>query len=230
MTLDVHQIDPVINSNSRSSSCSSLENLSQSEGISFITVIEYTPFNKLETTQFPLQIWLGSSYGSVIVLNLASMTSNIENKQVNNQKSAMITPTGVVHSLKGRIIHISYLDLNPNLAATCISSPIADTNEDLDIDFSYLDMNHASNSIADNFHASNYSKDNTNNSDNNSNSGGTNSSPSPTLTPTVNSFVSPFSNALSQSPVLTSQQTIMLDDPPKSSKMLKSNVFCLVLI
>ncbi|RNA10956.1 syntaxin-binding 5 isoform X2, partial [Brachionus plicatilis] len=165
MTLDVHQIDPVINSNSRSSSCSSLENLSQSEGISFITVIEYTPFNKLDSAQVPLQIWLGT--------------------------------------------------------ATCLSSPNVDTNEELDIDFSYLAMNQASNSIADNFHASNYSKENTNSSDNNSNSGGTNSSPSPTLTPTVSSFVSPFANALSQSPVLTSQQTILLDDPPKSSKMLK---------
>ena len=226
MTLDVHQTDTVINTNSRSSSCSSLENLSQSEGISFITIIEYTPYNKLESTQIPIQIWLGTTYGSVIVLNLTNMISNIENKQVSNQKSAMITQTGVVHSLKGLIVHISYLDLNPNLAANCIASPTVDTTEDLDIDFSFLNTNQVSNSIADNFNASSYSKENTNNGDNNSNSGGTNSSPSPTLTPTVSSFVSPFSNALSQSPVLTSQPTVVLEDPPKSSKMLKSNILC----
>lgn len=226
MTLEVHQVDTVINTNSRSSSCSSLDNLSQNDGISFITIIEYTPHNKLESTQIPLQIWLGTTYGSVIVLNLVNMTSCTENKQVGNQKSAMITPTGVVHSLKGSIVHISYLDLNPNLAANCIATPTVDTTEELDIDFSYLNMNQVSNSIADNFHASSYSKDNTSNSDNNSNSGGTNSSPSPTLTPTISSFVSPFSNALSQSPVLTSQQTVVLEDPPKSSKMLKSNILC----
>ena len=62
---------------SRSSSYSSLENLSSNEGISTIVVNEYAALSstssnsgtKSESQQLLNQVWLGTSYGSVIVLN-----------------------------------------------------------------------------------------------------------------------------------------------------------------
>ncbi|CAF0873638.1 unnamed protein product [Brachionus calyciflorus] len=232
MTLDVHQTEANLNAASRSSSCSSLENLSQCEGVTFIKIMDYTPANTKSDiiSQNPVQIWLGTTYGSVIVLNIINLAPNSENKQnaqMNNQKTTLITPTGIVHTLKGQIVDVSYLDLNPNVAQ-CHSIQSNDQVEDLDIDFSYLNVSQVSNSIADNFYASSYAKDNNNNnSDSNSNSCGTNSSPSPTLTPTVNAFVNPFSNPttqVAQATNITSQSTSSIDEPPKSSKMLKKTL------
>jgi hypothetical protein len=54
-----------IDVNSRSSSNSSLENVSVSEGVSCIAVVENTLGNSGRSSQ----IWLGTNYGSVVLLN-----------------------------------------------------------------------------------------------------------------------------------------------------------------
>jgi hypothetical protein len=72
------------------------------------------------------QIWIGTTYGLAIILNLISNKTNVHNSSnssmsqdiLSTQKatpSATIAPTGVIHALKGQIVDIAFLDINGNL-------------------------------------------------------------------------------------------------------------------
>ena len=110
---------------SRSSSGSSLENVASTEGVSCISFNNPLPANKETPTQ-TTQIWVGTTYGLAIVLNLISNNTNIHNTSnnsmsqdiLNTQKatpSPTIAPTGVIHPLRGQIVDIAFLDINGNL-------------------------------------------------------------------------------------------------------------------
>lgn len=127
----------------------------------------------------------------------------------------LLVPSGVVHSLKGQILDISFLDINGNLLSTTEdttsstkapqsansgSNTDLQSNDDFDInEFTYLSDSHLSNSIANNFYGAPTTASSTNNSSTiNSNtsssfndSGINNSSPT---SGTTSSFVNPFSN------------------------------------
>jgi hypothetical protein len=143
-----------------------------------------SPF--LEFQQQTVQIWVGTTYGSVIVLNSTSYSndsksptslasSNNGNSTNNNQNikpATLITPSGVVHSLKGQIVDIAFLDINGNLLNPNHMERKFKENKDaqdgldnndenfLDIDYSFLTNNSMSNSIADNFYGNQSSSSN----------------------------------------------------------------------
>ncbi len=140
---------------SRSSSCSSLENLSQSEGVSCIVVNDYAPTllrsSKSDFKQQIIQVWLGTTYGSVIVLNLTHSNNSINNNNSNsinsNQlegvKSGLsdqaplnlksISPSGTTYSLKGQVIDVSFIDLNGNLISSSNAAQQQTPNQISDI-------------------------------------------------------------------------------------------------
>lgn len=182
----------------------------------------------------------------MIILNLISFTNTSTNSlnenlnkpnaqsNMNNPKQAIVSPTGTIHTLKGQILDISFLDVMGNLLSNSNTSKSptstssnpstnskANNDQDLsnlDIDFSYLSTSQVSNSIADNFYGSSVctANNNSNSGDTNSTGNGTNSSSSPITTPTVNSFVNPFSNPS------TSQIFFAADDSKLPNKTSKS--------
>ena len=161
------------------------------------------------------QIWLGTNYGSVIVLNSIS-TINSSNANTNetqtteadvipdleNLKSTVINSAGTHLQLKGQILDIAFLDMNGILltlvnsnnnldSSTKSMSKLVEDDLDLDIDFN-LNAQMLSNSIADNFFFGASSNVATNEQLSHEITSG--SSSSPNTTPTANSFVNPFGN------------------------------------
>lgn len=221
---------------SRSSSNSSLENLPASEGICFIAINQNSSQNSTTDSNSKFnQIWLGTSYGSVIVLNsVSSVNVANDNNEMDsiskneNIKSTVLNPTGIHLKLKGQIIDVAFLDMNGILLTpvnTNINQSIASRHttkqietdlEDLDIDFDYT-TGMFSNSIADNFFGgpaggSVSSSNNEQNVDTNSGS-----SSSANTTPTGSSFVNPFATQQSQEDTKESKEN------PKDSKMFLKN-------
>ena len=192
------------------------------------------------------QIWLGTNYGSVIVLNSIS-TINSSNVVANeaqaaetdvnvldteNLKSTVINSTGTHLQLKGQILDIAFLDMNGILltlvnsnnnldSSTKSMSKLADDDLDLDIDFN-LNAQMLSNSIADNFFfgASSNAAATTNN-EQLSHEITSASSSSPNTTPTANSFVNPFGNNSQQQP------NEDLKENKFFNKISKSRICCL---
>jgi hypothetical protein len=186
-TMSFNQMSLKENPMSRSSSYSSLENLSPSEGVSFVIVNEYAALsttssantNKNESSPNASvllnQVWIGTTYGSVIVLNTILQPNDSSQVDNNLKPLPFLIPTGTVHSLEGQIVDISFLDMNASLietksnvneekaasaggvGATGGSGGLSKTDDedlvapDLDIDFGYLNNNQVSNSIAENF-------------------------------------------------------------------------------
>lgn len=199
---------------SRSSSSSSLENISLSEGVSFIAINENSSSAKNPDSGSKFnQIWLGTNHGSVFVLNsfgtyCGETQQNGEVESIPKNESYMITPAGVHIKLKGQIMDIAFLDMNGILLTPVNSNNNQSTShksstkiieaefEDLDIDFDY-GAGMISNSIADNFFGgpSGGSVSSSNSQAHETTSG---SSSSPNTTPTANSFVNPFANQQSQ--------------------------------
>ncbi|UJR25564.1 hypothetical protein I4U23_006909 [Adineta vaga] len=83
----------------RSSSTSSLDNIITNESVCAIQFSESFPY-KNDFTISP-SVWLGTSTGSVIVINL-----NI----IFEPRNISVVPSGTVFRLTGRILHISFLD------------------------------------------------------------------------------------------------------------------------
>jgi syntaxin-binding protein 5 len=83
----------------RSSSTSSLDNIITNESVSVIQFSESFTY-KNDFTISP-SVWLGTSAGSVIVVNL-----NI----IFEPRNISVVPSGTVFRLSGRILHISFLD------------------------------------------------------------------------------------------------------------------------
>ncbi len=133
---------------------------------------------------------MGTTYGSVVVLNAANQISGPIEAVVDDGGIAgatndaprtknTIQPSGTIHSLKGQILDISFLDTNGalvcnNIARDCLigsgasserKASDSDVTEDdnLDIDFSYLASSSLSNSIASNFFGGSSSLGNNNN-------------------------------------------------------------------
>ena len=127
------------------------------------------------------QIWLGTTYGAVVVLNAISY-SNGENTQHHaetsntNQKPIVITVSGTVFTLKGQILEIAFLDLSGNLmtpinsnlnsskvdSSGCNSSSAkkqsSNIDDEDDLDFNFVpNAQILSNSIADNFYGQSHS-------------------------------------------------------------------------
>jgi hypothetical protein len=154
--------------------------------------------------------------------------TGLPNSQI--KPPSTLTPTGFVHSLKGQLLDIAFLDINGNLIPQNLtdssssynkrqtyhqSGQAADDIADLDIDFSYLASNTLGNSIAENFGGAT------------SSAGGTTSSVaalsglndnSTSSSPTTNSedlFGSSFGSK-------SSSKTKKLLSATKSSKMMES--------
>ena len=191
---------------SRSSSSSSLENLAATEGASLIAINENSCTNNDPTSRLS-QIWIGTNYGSVYVLNAISSCSsetpgNIDKEQMSTDKTASISPTGVQIKLKGRIVDINFLDLNGILLAPYNSnnnqyishktSAMTAELEDLDIDLDYS-LSICSNSIADNFFGGTGGSVSSSNSQAQDTASGSSSSPNTTPT-TSTTFVNPFNS------------------------------------
>ncbi|CAF5125615.1 unnamed protein product, partial [Rotaria magnacalcarata] len=83
----------------RSSSTSSLDNIVTNESICTIQFSESFTY-KNDFTISP-SVWLGTSAGSVIVVNL---NINYEPRNIS------VVPSGGVFRLSGRLLHISFLD------------------------------------------------------------------------------------------------------------------------
>lgn len=226
--------------------------------IKLMNLYNFTYKELYQTTT--IQIWLGTSYGSAILLSSQCQTLS---QQANNdggiqssgsgggvggtQKVSTITTTGTIHSLKGEIMNISFLDMNANLIIT--GSPVVNNGgltssssssgtaatgsgatskttvagDEVEEDFLNMDMDfsyQASNSIADNFGTGNNSGGGT--TDQGSTGGGTNSSPSPTsTTPTVNStFVNPFTNP----PPSATNPVAPFDEKAPPTKLVKRKI------
>lgn len=168
------------------------------------------------------QIWIGTNFGTVIVYNCTGLINTNANansnnlgdctscqtnlpNSTNNLRSTNLAPTGTVHTLKGQILSIVFLDSNGNVYDDYNSlvkdkNKVSNTNS-LAIDYSYMPSTSIlSNSIADNFYAS--SPSNTNSLTNNNNnssvananlSNNSDSSSSPTLASGPgSSYVNPF--------------------------------------
>ncbi len=154
-----------IDINSRSSSNSSLENAAVSEGVKLIAIIDNTMSSPNNSGNKSSQIWLGTNYGSVVILNMLSVGNKSDHDQVDldvipKTEPTQITPTGIQVKLKGQILDIEFLDMNGILLTPMNSNNnqsnlnyksharLLESNlDDLEIDFDYGSI--ASNSIAD---------------------------------------------------------------------------------
>lgn len=116
--------------------------MAQSEGVSCIAINDYAPTTitnaRSDYQQQIIQIWLGTTYGSVIVLNLinqggngsgssgvgsmgtssasvmASSPTGVAGASGSSPVERTICPSGTVYSLKGQLVDISFLDLSGN--------------------------------------------------------------------------------------------------------------------
>ena len=173
--------------------------------------------------------------------NLAGSNDASPLSASNNVRPTTVMPTGIVHTLKGPILTIAFLDSNGNLydgkssPANAVANATAASggggaarnklvsNASLAIDFSYTpSAQMLSNSIADNFYGSSSSSPSAGAGANLNSSTASNtneSSSSPTATST---FVNPFANAVvpdnkfeemksSQQPVSKSKSTTQSD-------------------
>lgn len=243
---------------SRSSSYSSLENLSPSEGVSFLIVNEYAALSTTSSSSSSKndaqattpssvllnQVWLGTTYGSVIVLNTILQPNDSSQNDNNLKPMPFLIPTGVIHSLKGQIVNIAFLDMSGNLiesksnsndekSSSSASGGVAsskindeDLNDtDLDIDFAYLNNNQVSNSIAENFGTGAPGSSPT------STTGGTNTTASSVTTTGTPNLSNNYCNEVfgagpsSASPVTNPVSPFDFDIKMVVSKPNKSNIF-----
>lgn len=188
-----------------------------------------------------IQLWLGTTYGSVLVLNcncqLMSSPGGADGSQTLPPflKTMSISPSssqGTQHTLKGAIVNISFLDTNLNpihstapasgppktaSSAAAAGSSVGVSSEDVEDDFLNLESEfnyQTSNSIADNFGSSTGAA---------AEPGLSNSSPSPSSTPNINStFVNPFANT---PPPPTPSSSSMETETKAAGKSTKSNSF-----
>ncbi|BES93882.1 LLGL2 [Nesidiocoris tenuis] len=108
-------------SRSRSSSMSSLENIS-SEAVQCIAFADsYT--KKTDSTTFPT-LWLGTSLGSVLTIML-----NVPSSDIRSTQPVTIGPFGTMFRLKGSILTMSFLDCNGALIPYTFESWRDDTKD-----------------------------------------------------------------------------------------------------
>ncbi|XP_071549214.1 syntaxin-binding protein 5 isoform X4 [Panulirus ornatus] len=91
-------------SRSRSSSISSLENIS-SEAIQCLAFAD--SYTRKNDTQMAPTLWVGTSLGSVI-----QVTVSIPSQETRATTPASVTPSGTIFRLKGSVLAMSFLDCN----------------------------------------------------------------------------------------------------------------------